>query len=697
MTEKEPHPNETPLESWKEIAAYLKRDVRTVKRWEKSEDLPVHRQLHQSRSSVYCYPRELDAWRARRRPPVEKPGILFWRPLRAAALGVVLLLSLVSAGSRPTHSVAAERPGQPDELVTRKIWTGNFYGSPSLDGRFLTFVDWSTGDLALRDLSTGEDRRITKKGGWPHTGEFASTSIISPDGKRVVYEWYRKASKEVRICDLDGSNDRILYHDDQVASADPYEWSRDSRYILASLKRKDKVRQIALISVADGSARVVKTLGSRAGGRLSLSPDGRYIAHSFFPKEGPSQCDIYLLAADGSWEAVLVEHPAEDQVFGWTPDGKGILFGRERSGTWDAWLVPVADGKAQGPPVLVKHNIGSIHPMGFTQKGAFFYGSSTSLSDIYVATIDPAAGKLLAPPKPATQHSVFTYSSSAWSPDGRYLAYVLQEGPHQQRKFGIRSMETGQERQLPANLARLFTHRFQWSPDGRSLAVAGHDRKNNRHAIYQVDAQTGELTPLVEKRGEEYLAQPEWFPDGKAIVYYRSHPQAIVKRDLQTGGEKEILPEREMLSGAGFFSWDLSPDRRQLAFLSITGKDLPRACVLKVVSVAGGAARELFRVPEPEFLSEVVWTPDGRHLLFFRGADRNEKVAVADNQLDMTKELWRIPADGGQAQRIDLPVNKLRWLSIHPDGRRIAFTAGSGITEIWTLENFLPAPKAAKQ
>jgi hypothetical protein len=50
------------LESWKEIAAYLKREVRTVQRWEKKEGLPVHRHQHDERASVYAYKSELDAW-----------------------------------------------------------------------------------------------------------------------------------------------------------------------------------------------------------------------------------------------------------------------------------------------------------------------------------------------------------------------------------------------------------------------------------------------------------------------------------------------------------------------------------------------------------------------------------------------------------------------------------------------------------
>jgi len=50
------------LDSWKAIAAYLNRSERTVRRWEGSEHLPVHRHLHRSRGSVYGYRSEIDAW-----------------------------------------------------------------------------------------------------------------------------------------------------------------------------------------------------------------------------------------------------------------------------------------------------------------------------------------------------------------------------------------------------------------------------------------------------------------------------------------------------------------------------------------------------------------------------------------------------------------------------------------------------------
>jgi tetratricopeptide (TPR) repeat protein/TolB-like protein len=55
------------LDSWKEIAVYLKREVRTVQRWEKTEHLPVHRHQHEKLSTVYSFKSEIDVWWKERR------------------------------------------------------------------------------------------------------------------------------------------------------------------------------------------------------------------------------------------------------------------------------------------------------------------------------------------------------------------------------------------------------------------------------------------------------------------------------------------------------------------------------------------------------------------------------------------------------------------------------------------------------
>jgi hypothetical protein len=50
------------LESWKQIAAYLNRSERTVRRWEASEGLPIHRREHEKQDTVFAYRHEIEAW-----------------------------------------------------------------------------------------------------------------------------------------------------------------------------------------------------------------------------------------------------------------------------------------------------------------------------------------------------------------------------------------------------------------------------------------------------------------------------------------------------------------------------------------------------------------------------------------------------------------------------------------------------------
>src|SRR3990172_7340187 len=105
-------------------------------------------------------------------------------------------------------------------IVTRQVWSGPnvyIYGSVSPDGRYLSFVDQETGDLALRDLANGKDRRLTNQG----TG-FESTqgSVISPDGKQVAYSWdNRDGTSDLRLIGLNGSGPatpQVLYDNEDI-------------------------------------------------------------------------------------------------------------------------------------------------------------------------------------------------------------------------------------------------------------------------------------------------------------------------------------------------------------------------------------------------------------------------------------------------------------------------------------------------
>ena len=67
-------PDRDRLDSWKEIAVYLGREVRTAQRWEKREGLPVHRHIHAQASSVYAFKHEIDAWLHSRRGAASEPA-----------------------------------------------------------------------------------------------------------------------------------------------------------------------------------------------------------------------------------------------------------------------------------------------------------------------------------------------------------------------------------------------------------------------------------------------------------------------------------------------------------------------------------------------------------------------------------------------------------------------------------------------
>ncbi len=132
----------------------------------------------------------------------------------------------------------------------------------------------------------------------------------------------------------------------------------------------------------------------------------------------------------------------------------------------------------------------------------------------------------------------------------------------------------------------------------------------------------------------------------------------------------------------------LSPDGSQLAF-SFNEEDV-KSKVLKIVSASSGAVRDVVK-PKLGGLADdgLVWTRDGRSLILAQGTPG---VARADQKM----ELWRVPVDGGEPQALGLSMEGLSQLSLHPDGRQIAFTSGNFKAEVWVMENILPKLRAAR-
>jgi len=189
----------------------------------------------------------------------------------------------------------------PSGMTIRRVWsTPDAYpvGVVSADGRYFTVLERETGALAIRDLTTGESRRLTHKQTPPGVGSVRNAHI-SPDGRQVAYSWRSQDGPlELRLVGTDGSEPRVLLSDEELAVIDVDDWSPDAKTLLTLFDKKDGTTQIATVSVVDGSVRVLKSLNWGDPRTARFSPDGRYIAHDFQPDQDSSQEDIFLLASD---------------------------------------------------------------------------------------------------------------------------------------------------------------------------------------------------------------------------------------------------------------------------------------------------------------------------------------------------------------------------------------------------------------
>jgi Tol biopolymer transport system component len=588
----------------------------------------------------------------------------------------------------PAKAVANAKPST---LAVRQVWAGADVGpldSVSPDGTAFFFTDWETGDVAVREVATGKTRRLTNKGSWLQSTEFGWMPVASPDGKQVAYYWLNKNNvPDLRVVNLDGSQARVVYHREEFNWLQPFKWTPDGKQVLTICTRKNRETLLQLISVADGSARLLKSFGTYYPQNVSLSPDGRYVAYDALPRAGATSRDIYLLAVDTGRETLLVSHPENDAPADWTPDGKRLLFVSDRTGTMGMWMIQVADGKAHGAPELVKPDIGWIFSMRCVNERACFYLLRAGNQDVYSATLDWATGAPTAAPTLISQRFTGANSFADWSPDGKTLAYVTARGTMSGNAgwqlLSIQTVETGQTRELALKMNSFL--RPRWSPDGRSLLVIGQDLSGIQ-GMYQVNVQTGEVLPVVQGGGDLQIIHPEWSTDGKAVIFQRNNyaekSARLLVRDLATGQERELYRVNN-------FSNSLypapSPDGGQLAF--VVHELATKTSTIKLVPVSGGPARDLYvHVHPPKdllYFSGITWTPDGRELLLLKNSSKSSEPKT---------EIWRLPIAGGQPQPFALTAEWLRELRIHPDGKRVSFTAGAQKFEWWAVENFLPAP-----
>jgi Tol biopolymer transport system component len=577
------------------------------------------------------------------------------------------------------------------ELTMKKVFTvapRDLVGRPSPDGRYLSTVDWTTGDLAVKEIPSGKLQRLTHQDTLKKLNTYALSSIWSPDGKKLAYSWMNEEDFfELRIIGLDGSEPWILYRNREKFLVQPFDWAPDGKHILAGLGEQQRVTQIAVISVLDGSVQILKEGLIESGFYL---PNGNFIIYDFVLLAQESRgSDISLLTVQGGKEIPLVKHPAHDFSLCWDPHGERLLFLSDRTGNMDIWAIEMKESRPQGEPYLIKKNMGRITPLGFSENGDLYYAIYTSMNDVYTASLDLEKNSLSTLPKRTEELFMGDNSSPDFSPDGKYLAYISRRtygpGRFEPLAICILSLASGEKRELFPDLEHM---RFiSWSSDGINFFSYGFDRKG-RTGLYSIDALTGETGfILMCKPNEEFIPEIDVFPDGKRIVYKKYERgkagtggiMSIIVRDIQSGKEEEIY-HQENASESHYVA--LSSDGKWIAFDDWTAlDDRVQLRVLKVIETKGGKPRELYRMKSGETFTSFDWRPETREIFFTKA------ISEKPNQL------WRVNLERGEPERIDLSMRRLRQLRFHPDGQRIAFSAGYIEAEVWVMENLLRLEK----
>ena len=557
--------------------------------------------------------------------------------------------------------------------------------SVSMDGRYLGGVI-TGGNPGITDLLTGKSWKVRDYGDWgDQLGEIVE-AVVSRDGSQIAY-WLHSPdfpiSGTLRIASADGKSERIVYRMREAEKGGeflrPWDWSPDGKHLAVLFEcyfqrpgsagsTENVPVEIALISLADGSPRVMRTSARDHYTKIQFSPDGKYLAYDLPSEDVSSHSDVRVLPLNGGSETLVAPHPANDTFVAWTPDGDLLLLS-ERSLDPGLFRVRIKEGKQSGEPELLKLGFSSTRPIGVDRTCRFYYWVESVVRDAMTASIDLKTGRVLAPERKVSTEYEGTTSSPAWSPDGRQMAYFIFRDLYPWA-VAIRDLETGRERTvvLKIKTPRYINIKFRWDSQGRGLLIPGE--MSGRMGLYRVDSTSGDTTLIFEGAAERMSV---WTKDAEWVFFGREG-NTLLRKSRVTGEEKVVFNTKDHI-----YAYSLSPDERSLIVVESQSASQPRY-VFKTVPLDGGEVRTLCR--ENTEISPATMTPDGQWILYMR---RKAGVKLLEF------ELCVLPAKGGDPHATEFSTSR-RGLGVtfHPDGKRFAFSRIiRGKNECWVLENFL--------
>jgi Tol biopolymer transport system component len=535
-------------------------------------------------------------------------------------------------------------------------------------------VDWGLGDLAIHHLESGEISPLTHTASLGDTGSFVLNTAISKNGKQIVSTWWKPYNTtDLVLFDVENETSELLYNQ-EGEEVYPYAWLSDHDFAGLRLIPEKRILQIFSFTIPNKTLQVKKSFKNIQDVHLACSPDEKYIAYDFTNDSDNENLDINLLLANEQGDIPLINHPANDRVFGWVPGRKEFLFLSDRSGNWDLWAVTLDETRIAGPAKRIYTDIGEVSPMGFTQNGKCYFGFSRRNFYTSIAPFNAETGEIDIGSGNSLKGSNYGLT---WSPDGQYLAYIKLDDDI---SLFVRDIKTGEEHK-PSNKS-FGPHGHSWSPDGKSILVVGREENQLRTEgykgeIFLIDVETGQTDEILQLSDYEYnvpeddafpLSGLEWSPDGNSF-YYLFFKDRLVKHDLGSGEDKVLFRHPDFTRGV----LDLSPDGTRLLY----GLEYPgdKKSQLFTMPAGGGSKREVCSSQEAKRFARAFWSSDGRYIYF---------VEILGS---MKTNLWRVLASGGKPEKVLSSESRVDIFDIHPDGDQIAFSIRERKTEVRVIEN----------